>query len=100
MRKLKTYIHGTPNAAGKSQLGHAPGSKVKLQGLKRHHDDHGPNASVPGKGGGQVPSQEHWEKTFRTTPDKDTPRRMGSEFDPRQAKNRMTTHVKVNECDH
>lgn len=100
MRKLKTVLHGTPDAAGTSQLGYAPGSKVKLQGPKRHHDDHGPNASVPAKGGGQIPSSEHWEKVYNSDPSKDTVKRLGSEFDARPARGRMTTHVKVNECDH
>lgn len=100
MRKLKTVLHGTPSSPGMSQLGHAPGSKVKVQGPKKHHDSHGPNASVPAKGNAAVNSQEHWEMAYNSEPSKDTVKRIGSEFDARRAKERMTTHVKVNEMDH
>jgi hypothetical protein len=98
MRKLKTQIHGVP--AGQAPLGHAPGAKIKLEGPKRHHDNHGPNASVPAKGNSRIPSEEHWEMQYKSDPSKDTVKRMGSEFDARPSRSRMTTHVKVNECDH
>ncbi len=100
MRKLKTVLHGTPSSPGMSQLGHSPGSKVKLQGPKKHHDNHGSDASVPGKGNADVNRGEHWEMPYNSDPSKDTVKRTGSEFDARPGRSRMTTHVKVNECDH
>ena len=43
---------------------------------------------------------EHWEQHYNSDPRKDTVKRIGAEFDARPSKSRMTTHVKVNECDH
>ena len=46
---------------GKAPLGHGPFSEVSLEGPKKHHDDHGSNASVPAKGEGRAIPGDHWE---------------------------------------
>lgn len=71
----------------------------KLEGPKKHHDKHGMNASVPGKG--KSAPGEHWEMKYSTcNPGKDMEHTKGSAFAPKQGKNRMTAHNKVNETDH
>ena len=70
-----------------------------LEGPKRHHDNHGSTASVPGKGS-PVP-KEHWERRYSTNePSKNMKATEGSDFAPKCAKDRKTTYVKVNETDH
>ncbi len=49
---------------GLAPLGHEPFSNVKLEGPKKHHDDHGPNASVPAKGDARAIPGEHWEMRY------------------------------------
>lgn len=84
---------------GKNQLGHDPFSKVKLEGPKKHHDDHGKEASYPAKG--KPVSGEHWEMKYSTNaPSGDMIGMAGSDFNAKCAKDRKTTHLKVNETDH
>lgn len=85
---------------GMSQLGHPPFSNVKLEGPKVHHDDHGPNASVPKKGDGRAIPNEHWEVQYDPTVHKDSRTTRGSEFSPKRSSDRMTTYVKTNKEDH
>jgi len=64
--------------------------------MTKHHDDHGPDASVPGSG----PSapKAHWERRYNPGPaGKNTP---AGAFEPKRSKDRPSTHNKVNECDH
>lgn len=73
----------------------------KLEGPKKKHDDHGKNASVPAKGEGRIPKEKHWEKQYsQWEPSKNMEATMGSDFNPKRAKDRKTTHLKINECDH
>jgi len=85
---------------GVSQLGHSPMSKVKLEGPKKHHDFHGNTDSVPGKGNGKVIPGEHWEKHYSDSFVHDKKGRAGSEWNPKGANTRTTTHNKVNREDH
>ena len=49
----------------------------------------------------QMPSgKDHWEKKYNPNFLKDDNKKLGSEFNPRQSKTRMTTYTKVNETDH
>jgi hypothetical protein len=83
---------------GMAQLGRAPMTKDKLEGPKVHHDDHGPNDSVPAKGSKRAIPGEHWEQQFsRKSMYTNAP---GNEMNPKLAKIRPCTHVKVNETDH
>jgi hypothetical protein len=82
---------------GLDPLGHKPFSKVKLEGPKVHHENHGSNASVPGKGNGKVVRGEHWEKQYNPQQSRARPE---SKFDPIQGKDRPTMYNKVNETDH
>jgi len=84
---------------GKSQMGHEPFSKVKLEGPKVRHDDHGKNASVPAKPGEKVPPNSHWEKQYKTAVGNQDKSGIRA-FDPMRSKDRPCTHVKVNEQDH
>lgn len=90
-----------PKNPGKDALGHGPFSKVKLEGPKKHHDDHGPNASVPAKGNKPAIPKEHWEIHY---PPSEASQNMyltkGSDFIPKRPKDRKTTHLKINETDH
>jgi len=85
---------------GLAILGRAPFSKVKLEGPKVHHDDHGKSASVPGKGSCCAIPGEHWEVAYSSIVKKDEKRLAGKEFNPMLAKDRPHTHAKVNEEDH
>lgn len=83
---------------GQAPLGHSPGSKVKLEGPKVHHDFHGNDASVPGKGKKNAVPSGHWEKQYSMhSMSTNAP---GNEMNPKCAKIRPSTHVKVNETDH
>ena len=70
---------------------------LPLEGPHKHHHNHGRNASVPD--GKMLPS-EHWEHHYSDDYSKDTKHYAGSEWNPKRAKERTCTHVKVNECDH
>ncbi len=70
----------------------------KGNNMKRHHDNHGMSASVPGNG--KAVLSEHWEHHYSDDFRKDRDKLAGSEWQPKCAKYRTTTHVKVNECDH
>lgn len=86
------------NMAGMRPLGHQPLSRVKLEGPKVHHDNHGSKASVPGKK--HIPG-EAWERTYDAT---DASKNMhlveGADFNPKRSDMRKTTHIKVNREDH
>lgn len=70
----------------------------KLEGPKRHHDDHGIHASVPGKKG--IPDK-HWEMSYSTNePSKMMRETGGSDFCPKNPTDRKTTYKKVNREDH
>jgi hypothetical protein len=64
---------------GTSQLGHSPFGKEKLEGPKKHHDDHGPYDSGPSENMKVV---------------------KGSDFNPKCSDERKTTYIKVNKEDH
>ena len=89
---------GKKLSPGLAPLGHPPFHKVKLEGPKKHHDFHGNDASVPGKGK-PVPG-EHWEKSYSMILKEDTRTQAGKEWNPKLAKDRPRTHTNVNEEDH
>jgi hypothetical protein len=83
---------------GTDPLGHSPMSKVKLEGPKVRHDDHGKDASFPSHK--HIPG-EHWELRYNATgPSQNMIDTEGADFNPKCAKDRKTTHIKVNETDH
>lgn len=92
MKKIK---HQGP---GVRPLGHSPFGKEKLEGPKKHHDFHGATDSVPSHK--HIPG-EHWERSYDAT---HASRNMeiveGAAFNPKCAKDRKTTYIKVNESDH
>jgi hypothetical protein len=83
---------------GIDPMGHPPFAKVKLEGPKKHHDDHGPNASVPAKGDARAIPGEHWEMQYTKTGT--TGNKVMDLYNPICAKDRPTAHKKVNETDH
>lgn len=86
---------------GIDPMGHPPFSKVKLEGPKVHHDDHGNNASVPAKGNKRAIPNEHWEKHYDlNAPSKNMEFVKGSDFCPKISDERKTTYLKVNKEDH
>jgi hypothetical protein len=88
------------NSPGKSQLGHSPFGKEKLEGPKIHHDDHGPTASRPMKSNRPAVPNEHWEMRYNLGgPSKDMIISQGADFNPKRPRDRNTTHIKVNETD-
>ncbi len=86
-------------SAGIDPHGHAPFSKVKLESTKRHHDNHGKDASVPAKGNKPATPNQHWEKQYKE-PEGNQKKSGIRAFDPIKGKNRPHTHEKVNETDH
>ena len=79
-------------------LGHTPFGKEKLEGPKVRHDDHGKDASVPGRE--RIPGQA-WEMLYDATgPSRNMFNTEGADFNPKCAKSRKTTYIKVNETDH
>ncbi len=65
-----------------------------------HNPDYAKNktASVIKKGSGPAVPNQHWQMNLDLTPEgNNSP---AGCFLPRGPKNRPTTHVKVNECDH
>ena len=85
---------------GLAPLGHPAMSKVNMGGPKRHHDDHGPADSVPGKGTKMAVPGEHWEKVYQPRATKDMDKVAGFEWNPRLSKDRTKTYIPVNEEDH
>ena len=83
---------------GQAPLGHSPGSKVKLEGPKMHHDFHGNDASVPAKGNKRAIPGEHWEMQY--TKNGTTGNKVMDLYNPICAKDRPTAHKKVNTSDH
>lgn len=82
-------------------LGHRPSSKVKLEGPKKAHDDHGINASVPMKKSGNAVPRDHWEKQYSSweaSPNMYATE--GADFIAKNPSDRKTTHLKVNREDH
>lgn len=70
-----------------------------LEGPKKHHDKHGIDASVPGKGC-PIP-KEHWEVHYNTNePSHNMYYTEGSDFNPKRSSERKTTYTKVNKEDH
>jgi hypothetical protein len=90
----------TKKSPGMSQLGHSPFGREKLEGPKRHHDDHGKSDSVPGKGSGMAIPGGHWEKHYKMSDVRDTKEVAGCEWNPKVANTRTCTHTKVNREDH
>ena len=92
---------GSTKKPGMAPLGHPPFSKVDLNGPKRHHDDHGPNASVPAKGNKPAVPNQHWEMHYSPGAPSPTMKATGgADFNPKCGKDRKTTHLKINETDH
>lgn len=86
---------------GTSQLGHNPFGKEKLEGPKKHHDDHGPYDSVPEKGSMRAIPGQHWEKLYDATgPSENMKVVKASDFNPKCSDERKTTYIKVNKEDH
>lgn len=86
---------------GTNQLGHSPFGHEKLEGPKKHHDFHGNDDSVPGKGNKMAIPGEHWERTYDATdPSRNMYLTEGSDFNPKCSDQRKTTHIKVNREDH
>lgn len=83
---------------GVDPLGHPPMSKVKLEGPKKHHDFHGNDASVPAKGDDRAIPGGHWELHYDRTGTSGN--KIMDLYNPKCAKDRNTTHKKVNETDH
>ncbi len=79
-------------------------SGVKLEGPRKHHNDHGIDASNPAasKAGDKNPAGSgHWEKHYSVNePSQNMRDTKGSDFNPKRGKERKTTHLKVNETDH
>lgn len=83
---------------GMDPLGHKPFSKIKSP--KVHHDDHGPNASVPAKGNARAIPGEHWEMGYNMHEGSPNMKATsGDDFLPKRPRDRKTTHLKVNETD-
>lgn len=83
---------------GEAPLGYGPFGHEKLEGTKKHHDDHGPNDSVPGRK--PIPN-EHWERSYDAThASRNMKLTEGADFVPKRSKDRKTTYIKVNETDH
>ena len=86
---------------GKSPLGHHPFSDVKLEGPKKHHDDHGKDASRPMKGNNRAIPNEHWEKGYDLCGASENMKLTGgADFAPKRSDERKTTYIKVNREDH
>ena len=86
---------------GKSQLGHSPFGKEKLEGPKKHHDDHGREDSRPMKGKACAIPEAHWEKHYDLCdPSRNMYLTEGSDFAPKRSDERKTTYIKVNREDH
>lgn len=86
---------------GKDPLGHGPFSKVKLEGPKKHHDDHGKDASRPMKGDGRAIPREQWEMQYDLcAPSRNMYLTEGADFAPKRSDERKTTYLKVNREDH
>jgi len=88
------------NSPGRAALGHEPFSKVKLEGPKKKHDDHGPSASVPGKSGARGTPNEHWERHYKMSEVRDTNEVAGTDWNPKIANTRTCTFPRVNREDH
>lgn len=85
--------------AVKAPLGNKPMSKVKLEGPKVHHDDHGRDASYPARG--KTAPSNHWEKQYDPgAPSGSMIGMCGADFNAKRGRDRKTTHLKVNEVDH
>lgn len=66
--------------------------------MPKPHNKHGMDASVPGK---RPIGNEHWEHHYSLTkPSKNMVATQGSDFEPKCADERKTTHLKVNKTDH
>lgn len=86
---------------GLAPLGNSPFGKEKLEGPKKHHDNHGSKDSVPAKGNKRAIPNEHWERRYDATDASENMKLVhGSEFNPKNPSNRKTTHIKVNKEDH
>jgi hypothetical protein len=69
----------------------------KSPSYQKHHDNHGPDASVPGKGSSTP--KKHWEIRYSVSKGDQKPDPLHA-FDPKCAKDRPTMHNKVNSTDH
>ena len=86
---------------GTAPLGHSAFGKEKLEGPKKQHDDHGMDASVPGKGSGEAVPSGHWEKHYSLCdPSRNMKVTEGSDFNAKRSSERKTTHRMVNKEDH
>ncbi len=69
----------------------------KNPSYQKHHDNHGSDASVPGKGSSTP--KKHWEIRYSTSPSDHKTDPMHA-FDPKRGKDRPCMHLKVNSTDH
>ena len=89
------------SSPGMNPMGHGPFDKEKLEGPKKHHDNHGMHASVPGKGNKQAVPSEHWEIGYNQwAPSANMVLTEGDDFVARPQSSRKTTHLMVNKEDH
>ncbi len=73
----------------------------KLEGPKKHHDNHGSDASKPMKGSKQAIPEGHWEKHYDLCgASKNMKLTEGADFAPKRSDERKTTYIKVNREDH
>lgn len=69
--------------------------------MKRHHDNHGKDASVPAKGSHDIAPKLHWEKHYSLSkPSRNMELTEGADFAPKRSDERKTTYTKVNKEDH
>jgi len=85
-------------SAGVAPLGYSPMLQERLEGPKKHHDNHGSKDSVPGK---HPIGEKAWEVHYNAT---DASKNMhyveGADFVPKCPGDRKTTYIKVNREDH
>lgn len=85
--------------AGIDPLGHLSHARVKEEGPKMHHDNHGKTDSQPLKGKGYAIPGEHWERAYNPDPEYGMNDPKGA-FCPKVASERPNTHNMVNKTDH
>ena len=68
---------------------------------KRHHDNHGKDASVPAKGNARAIPNQHWERHYDLcAPSRNMKLTEGADFVAKRPSERKTTYEKVNKEDH
>lgn len=78
--------------------GHPAMAKVKLEGPKKHHDNHGKDASVPCRYDEPITPKMPFTKMYSLN--RVHTNAPGNEMNPKRGRDRPSTHTKVNETDH